>query len=154
MRKWFEIISISLLALHFVYTAVTFQSLPETIPLHFNFAGEADSFGSKVSIWETFLVSLGMFVLFSLLSYLPLKFWNLPEAVKQDATGQGKALALELLSGLKIFTALLFFVLTWLVVRSAHGYSVELFMMILLGLTIVPLVIVGIYVSKMSQLQS
>jgi uncharacterized membrane protein len=154
MRKWFEIIAIGIFVLHFVYTLIIFQTLPDTIPTHFNFSGEADDFGSKASIWGTWLVSLGLFAMFSLLSYLPIKLWNLPEAAKQDATGQGKSLALELMSSLKAFTALLCLALTWLVVRSTNGYSVALFMTVLLGLTIVPLVIVGIYISKMSQLKN
>lgn len=153
MRKWFEIGSFAVLASHLVYTLVVFPSLPDTIPTHFNFAGEADDFGSKVSVWGLWFVSLGLFVMFSSLAYLPIKFWNLPESVKQDTTGKGKAIALELMSSLKVFTAVLFLVLTWLIVRSAQGYSVEVFMVSLLGLTIVPLIIVGVYVSKMSQLQ-
>lgn len=154
MRKQFEIISLIILTLHFVYTLVVFSSLPDTIPVHFNVAGEVDAFGSKVSIWAIWFASLGLFVMLSLFVYLPMQFWNLPEAVKQDSTGQGKAIALELISSLKVFTALLFFILTWLVVRSAKGHSVELLMIALLGVTIVPLVIVSVYINKMNQLQS
>ena len=50
MRKQFEIISLIILTLHFVYTLVVFSSLPDTIPVHFNVAGEVYAFVSKLSI--------------------------------------------------------------------------------------------------------
>jgi uncharacterized membrane protein len=108
MRKGLDIAAISMLVLHAVFTLVTFPSLPDTIPLHFNFSGEADDVGSKVSVWGIWFVSLGLFVMFSSLAHLPLQFWNLPEAAKRDSRGQGKELALELVSSLKVFTAALF----------------------------------------------
>lgn len=34
-----------------VFTAVIYPDLPDTVPSHFDFSGEADAYGSKSSIW-------------------------------------------------------------------------------------------------------
>jgi len=67
----------------FAIPAFYYTSLPEEIPIHFNFKGEADSFGAKSTIWA--ICGIGLILL--LLVRFALK--NIP---KNNATNTSKFL--------------------------------------------------------------
>lgn len=60
-----------------VFVAWVYPSLPDQIPTHFNFQGQADGFGAKMSIW--FLVALcgGLWAMVTFLGHFP-RTWNIP----------------------------------------------------------------------------
>ena len=62
------IIALVLLAIPFGYAAYVYSSLPATIPIHFNYKGEADGFGGKDSIFlgPGILGAVGLFTFFLL----------------------------------------------------------------------------------------
>jgi uncharacterized membrane protein len=47
-----------------------FNSLPDKIPVHYNFSGHPDDYGSKITIWALPLISAVLFALLHLLSGL------------------------------------------------------------------------------------
>jgi uncharacterized membrane protein len=55
---------------------LTLPSLPETIPIHFNSAGETDGYGSKYITWIIFSISLSIYVGLTLLSMFPRLYNN------------------------------------------------------------------------------
>lgn len=58
---------ITALFIQLIITILNYNSLPEIIPTHYNFAGEADDFGNKNSILVLPIISL---VLFSAMNFL------------------------------------------------------------------------------------
>jgi uncharacterized membrane protein len=71
MRRFFTspLLAIALLAAPAVLAAILYAGLPESIPVHFNAAGQADKFDHKSSIWVhtsiLFVIGLGVYLLVS-----------------------------------------------------------------------------------------
>ena len=74
------------------FTAVNFNNLPDTIPTHFNFQGDADGFGNKNEIliypgMVVFIYLLFTGIIITLASVRdPKTMINLPERVKNRIT--------------------------------------------------------------------
>jgi len=66
-----EIGSLTLLILIWVHTFMSYGDLPETVPTHFNGAGEADSFGDKAFIFLLPLVTTVLYIGLFFLSKKP-----------------------------------------------------------------------------------
>ena len=56
-------IPLAAVILGFAVVAVYWTDLPETIPIHYNWRGEADGFGSKWLLWLIPVINFGIFVL-------------------------------------------------------------------------------------------
>src|SRR5687768_6412614 len=61
------------LAVLWVMSAAAYGNLPDVIPTHFNFKGEADAFGSPVSIFTGAAIGSALFLLMSILLRYPYK---------------------------------------------------------------------------------
>jgi len=61
----------------FAITAFYYSSLPQKIPIHFNFKGEADNYSAKSTIWV--LPTFGL----ALVLMLRFVFQTLPKKIKQ-----------------------------------------------------------------------
>ena len=85
-------IALLLLAIPFGYAAFVYESLPATIPIHFNYKGEADGFGGKDSIFlgPGILALVGLFTFFLLSN---IKNFD-PKRVKEADDGLFKKFAL------------------------------------------------------------
>jgi len=81
----FIINSLSLLIMisSFIYIIVMYNHLPETIPTHYNFAGEADQWGSKRTIFIFPVLMLFMFILLYFLAKVP-HIHNYPIKVTEE----------------------------------------------------------------------
>lgn len=66
-----EIIAVSLLLFVWIYPAMYYTQLPETIPTHFNAKGEADDWGSKVFIWLIPMITTFTYALIIVLNRFP-----------------------------------------------------------------------------------
>lgn len=56
--------SLLIMAIPFIYLAMVWPTLPETVPTHFNVRGEADGFGSKNTLlWLPLLLMLPTFLI-------------------------------------------------------------------------------------------
>jgi uncharacterized membrane protein len=70
--KIFELLAPGMLFSIWAVTIVSYPNLPETIPMHYNAAGEVDGYGEKHNIWTLPIVSTGLFLLLTLLiKFLP-----------------------------------------------------------------------------------
>lgn len=59
-EKILLLLTLVVLAFCCVYLAVSYESLPQTIAIHFNFAGQADGWGTKRMLWGLFAVQAGL----------------------------------------------------------------------------------------------
>lgn len=57
------------IVLGFVLTAMVFSQLPETVPTHWNYKGEADGFGRRATVWIVPVMQIPMASLFLGLSF-------------------------------------------------------------------------------------
>jgi uncharacterized membrane protein len=80
-----KIISFLLIIFIWVFTIITFKNLPNTIPIHFGFSGEADDFGDKNMVWLLCVVSTLVFILLIYFSKNPQSpFLNIPQNLKNN----------------------------------------------------------------------
>ena len=156
MRRGLGALTFTLLALHLLYLWLSYTSLPDTVPTHFNAAEQADAFGPKDSIWSLWFVSLGLYAMVTALNFVPLRssLWNLPEHVKEDSSGRSRPLVNELIAWLKLLTVGIFFFLSWLTVRTAQGFMVAWGVPLLIVASLsLPLLILAVYLYRMGQLR-
>lgn len=65
------------------YVALTYDALPEQVPTHFNFTGEADAWGPKSTIWVLIAINIVMVAGIAGLSTRP-RWFNYPSGVTED----------------------------------------------------------------------
>ncbi len=151
-------ISVVVLLLHIIYTAISYSTLPDIIPTHFNAAGEADAWGSKNSIWFMPIMNIAIFAMF-----LGINFWlaqgslknkwglNIPEEWKEDPTGEIQKLVVVMMEAFNIYTTLLLFLVSFSTVYAAKGNDAQLLiLMVLIGGIFPPLIILGILMARAS----
>ena len=83
-HKIMNLFSLLLLLGMFLYTAIKWPSLPQTIATHFNFMGEADGWGGKGNIWLMPVMSLLLYLLLTATTYFP-GIWNVPVCMESLA---------------------------------------------------------------------
>lgn len=82
-----NLLSLLIMMSSFIYIIVMYNRLPETIPTHYNFAGEADQWGSKRTIFIFPVLMLFMFLLFYFLAKVP-HIHNFPFKVTEENAGR------------------------------------------------------------------
>lgn len=115
-----------IVCLPLVYTASIYQSLPETIPLHFDINGKADGFGPKSKLW--FVVILMAVV--SAVVYLLVN--NLPKIDPKKTAGQAPGLYHKIALVIVIFLC----ALSIIIIHSSASadFSINKLLLPLMGL--------------------
>ncbi|HOY07677.1 MAG TPA: DUF1648 domain-containing protein [Saprospiraceae bacterium] len=93
------------------------QTLPETIPIHFNFAGEADGYGEKGHIFALPAISTIVAIILALLSQIPHQFNYLAAITEANAEKQYRG-GRMLLFGISLIISALS---VWLVWKMGEG---------------------------------
>ena len=134
------ILALVLLAIPFGYAAYIYPSLPETIPTHFNYKGEADGFGGKDSIFlgPGILGATGLFTFFLLSN---IKNFD-PKRYKLEVDGMFKKFAIFMVA----FLSLLGLVIT--ISAAKPGINVTKLLLPLIGFSFA---IIGWYMPKIHQ---
>jgi uncharacterized membrane protein len=118
---------------------VTFFQLPDTIPTHFNVKGEADSYGSKASIFTLPLIGTVMFIGLTILNRYPHVF-NYPTEITAENAPRQYANATRMIRYLKLAVVLLFAFLVFktssVATGKAEGLGVEMYMVIFFLITL------------------
>ena len=99
-------ITIALIAGYVLFLVIVWKRIPETVAVHFNVRGEADSFGSKTSL----LIEAGMmvllFVLFAVIERFP-SIWSFPVRVTPTNRQALITITTGMLGAVKILTVCL-----------------------------------------------
>jgi uncharacterized membrane protein len=101
-----------------VFTAVKFPQLPETIPTHFNAAGEPDGFGSRMTIWLLPSISVIMFAGLYALTLVPW-IWNYPVNITPENAQRLYSHGTRSMRLLSLVLVLMFLYISWMSVQSA-----------------------------------
>ena len=120
------------------WTITHYSSLPETIPTHFNAAGKADGFGSRVFIITLPVIASVLFVGLTVLNRYPHSF-NYPTAITQDNAFRQYTLATRMLRYLKLVLVLVFGGIEFMTIQNATGKTAGL------GVWFLPLTLVLIF---------
>ena len=98
-------IALVLIAIPFGYAAFIYSSLPATIPIHFNYKGEADGFGGKDSIFlgPGILGAVSLFTFFLLSN---IKNFD-PKRVKEEDDGMFKKFAILMVAFLSLLSIII-----------------------------------------------
>lgn len=98
-------IALVLIAIPFGYAAFIYSSLPATIPIHFNYKGEADGFGGKDSIFlgPGILGGVSLFTFFLLSN---IKNFD-PKRVKEEDDGMFKKFAILMVAFLSMISLII-----------------------------------------------
>lgn len=127
-----------LVGLMFVIGVIFYQKLPDIMPTHWNFAGEADGFGSKETfVWLFPGIAVGMLIL----------FWVLPKLNPRKEKYNKFALAWEVMQAVIIgYFAYMYFVSIY----AAMVPDVNISVFVLVGIGVMFL-IMGNYMGKVRQ---
>lgn len=139
MNKIFDFIGLVGIVIMFVVIIQSFSALPNTIPVHFNIAGEPDGWGSKYTFWVFPILGLIMYIILTIVNKFP-HTYNYVWPINEQNAAQQYRLATQLMSFLKIEIITLFTYLEWQGIRIGLGIASGLgivfapaFLLILLG---------------------
>jgi uncharacterized membrane protein len=124
------------------YTISHFSNLPETIPTHYNAAGEADDFGGKTSIIRLPVIATLLFIGITVLNRFP-HIFNYPTTITQDNALRLYTLATRMLRYLKLVLVTIFGGITFKTIQTASGESSGLggwFLPLTAGLIFIPMI--------------
>ena len=128
MRRILENLSIlALLALVAITVTALYGAnpVPARIPMHFDVTGHPNGWGPSRSLWGLVFGGLVMYAVLTLVSRYPSAF-NYPVAVTEENRPRLQALALELLSWMKLEVLSLFAVIQYFIVSGARNGSLPL----------------------------
>lgn len=153
-QKMLEIITFLCVAFCFVYPAIYYSVLPEQVPMHFNYKGEVDNYGSKNSVFVLGIIgAITAFGLYKLNQYPHI--FNYPVKITPENVEKQYRDAVKMLSYVNLLIAILFAIISYQVVNIAleNGnqfgvWSEYLIYAIIAVLTFAPIVLVIINVFK------
>lgn len=119
-ERWLDMAAWVAVILNFALAFNAYSTLSETIPVHFNYKGDADGFGSRSMI---FLLPIVSFLLVSGMIYVsrfPHNFNYLRKITPENAPAEYRRARL-LLRVLNALISLMFMLLTWNTILVAKG---------------------------------
>lgn len=99
---------------------VAYSSLPDSIPIHYGANGEADGWGSKISIFFLPILGICLYGLFKWLSRYPHKF-NYPYSITEENRERSYSMALRMMTILNALVMGSFAYITYTSIRTAAG---------------------------------
>ena len=140
--KAFEIIGWLLIISVWGFTVKNYANLPETIPTHYNGAGQADGFGGKATILTLPLIATVLFVGLTILNKFP-HIFNYPINITQDNALRQYTNATRMIRYLKLIIVVIFGLIAFKTIQNANEQADGLgiwFLPMTLGLIFIPLI--------------
>ncbi len=107
-----------LLAAVTIFVLIRWPQIPDEIPIHYNFAGEADGYGGKGALILLMAVSWACFITITISGRFPDK-WNMPVEVTEENKSRLYAITRAMLEAIKVLTTLLFILLFTCIAMAA-----------------------------------
>lgn len=120
--KIFEAVALLCVFATILLIAISYPTLPDVIPNHFDFKGVPNQYGSKNTLWAIVAVSVFIYMLTGIISMFPESF-NYPSQ-KEDKVSQYK-LGGKLLRSLKTCILLFITITTLYMLQSAKTDSAK-----------------------------
>ncbi len=113
-----EIITIVALIAAWYYIIIMWNEIPNIVPTHFNFKGQANSYGNKDSLFILPIISTVIFIIFNILSMFP-QILNYPVKITEENAEKQYKNAKLLLMVLMTELSVLFLYIEWGSIHSA-----------------------------------
>jgi uncharacterized membrane protein len=129
------------LGLLWIITVVLYMQLPDTIPTHFNAAGEADDHGDKMTMMFLPVIATLSMIGMTVLNKYPHHF-NFPTAITEENVVAQYTNATRMIRFLKLTTVLVMGLVVGLIYSTSKGASSQAtfwFLPLVLGLILIPL---------------
>lgn len=142
MDQVLELLGWGVLLALWVWTGTSYSSLPDSIPTHFNAAGEADGFGRKASIVGLPVIATLLHIGLTFLNRFP-HIFNFPTPVTQDNALRQYTNATRMIRYLKLILVLVFAGISFQTIQQANGKADGLgswFLPLTLALIFMPLI--------------
>ena len=139
--KIFEILGWTSILAIWVLTITNYTNLPDTIPIHYNGAGQADGFGGKGNILTLPLIATILFIGLTILNKFPHVF-NYPTNITADNALRQYTNATRLIRYLKFIIVVIFGLIALQTIRNVNGQTSGLgawFLPLTLGLIFFPM---------------
>src|SRR5690606_1400491 len=121
-----DITSASIILMAITYTVINYSNLQDTIPLHFNFQGEADNYGDKSTILWLPILNVGLFFLLYALTKFP-HVHNYMVNITQENALKNYRFSIRILRFTNLFLAILFAFIQFKIIQLAkmekHDWS-------------------------------
>ena len=140
MDQVLELLGWGVLLALWVWTVSSYSSLPDSIPTHFNAAGEADGFGRKASIVSLPVVATLLYIGLTVLNRYP-HIFNFPTPVTQDNALLQFTNATRMIRYLKFILVLVFAGISFQTIKQAKGTGEGL------GIWFLPITLVLIFMT-------
>ena len=140
--KIFEIVGWGFIILIWVLTITNYSNLPETIPTHYNGAGQADGFGGKATILTLPLIATILFIGLTVLNKFPQVF-NYPTEITQDNAFRQYIYATRLIRYLKLIIVFILGLIEFKTIQNANGEADGLgvwFLPLTIGVIFLPMI--------------
>lgn len=120
-EQMIEWLTLFLLIAMWLYTAMKFGYLPDSVPHHFNALGEPDSWGSKGVIFLGPGIGLGSYLLLYFISKVSPEYYNYPVKITEANKEYQYALSRILLKVTNLWMMILMAFITWAMIEEAGG---------------------------------
>lgn len=124
-----------------LFVIIMWSQIPDQIPTHYNFAGEADGYGGKGSLIFMMVLAWFVFILITVLMRFP-NTWNMPVKVTADNKARLYSITRAMLEVVKMLTSLLFAVM---LINAAIATPMPRFILIALIAAMLLSIIMGIF---------
>jgi len=140
--KTLEILGWTSILVIWVLTTTNYTNLPDTIPVHYNGAGQADGFGGKATILTLPLIATVLFIGLTILNKFP-HIFNYPTNITPDNALRQYTNATRLIRYLKFIIVVIFGLIAFKTIQNANGQEDGLgiwFLPVTLGLIFIPMI--------------
>lgn len=123
------------------FTIANYTNLPETIPIHYNGAGEVDGYGGKATILALPLIATLLFVGLTFLNKFP-HIFNYPIKITEDNALKQYTNATRLIRLLKLIIVIIFGLIVFKTIQNSNAQADGLgvwFLPVILGLNFIPI---------------
>ena len=124
-----------------LFVIIMWPQIPDQIPTHYNFAGEADGYGGKGSLIFMMVLAWFMFILITVLMRFP-NTWNMPVKVTAENKARLYSITKAMLEVIKMLVSLLFAVM---LINAAIATPMPRFILIALIAAMLLSIIMGIF---------
>ena len=125
-----------------LFVIIMWSQIPDQIPTHYNFAGEADGYGGKGSLIFIMVLAWFMFILITVLMRFP-NTWNMPVKVTAENKARLYSITKAMLEVIKMLVSLLFAVM---LINAAIATPMPRFILIALIAAMLLSIIMGIFI--------
>ena len=114
-----------------LYVIITWKSIPDMIPGHYNIAGEIDKYSSKNSIWILIVVQILLFTMMSVLERFP-NIWNTGVKITEENRERVYTNLRNMQTYLKMMIMIYFSYMTFQSIGGGNLHSMSVFVFLVL----------------------